>query len=388
MKFWAKAAGILTVMALVCLTACVQAFAGEPIPTKAKQVFMIEAETGTILLNKKADELVQSASLMKLMTAEYVFHLLKSGSLKLETEFPVSEHAWRTGGALSRTSTMFAALKSRIRVEDLLKGAIVQQANDACIILAEGISGSDSAFTEKLNARARDIGLKRSTFANASGLPDEGNRMTMRELVMLSRQLHDNYPEYFPYFAIRDFEWNKIRQRNRFPLFASVEGSDGFATGYSEDAGYGMVATVERNGVRLYLAMSGLASPKEREDEARNILEWGLSAFEKRQIFAAGEVIGDVPVYGGADSRVSVAAKAPVSIFQDKRLPDRVTARIAYDWPFKAPVEKGAQVGALRLYNGEEVLQEVPVYAQNEVRSGSLTGRALDAVWELLFFWM
>ncbi len=262
MKSWAKAAGILTAMALFCLTACAQAFAGEPIPTKAKQVFMIEAETGTILLNKKADELVQSASLMKLMTAEYVFHLLKSGSLKLDTEFPVSEHAWRTGGALSRTSTMFAALKSRIRVEDLLKGAIVQQANDACIILAEGISGSDAAFTEKLNARAKEIGLKRSTFANASGLPDDGNRMTMRELVMLSRQLHDNYPDYFPYFAIRDFEWNKIRQRNRFPLFASVEGSDGFATGYSEDAGYGMVATVERNGVRLYLAHERACEPE------------------------------------------------------------------------------------------------------------------------------
>jgi D-alanyl-D-alanine carboxypeptidase (penicillin-binding protein 5/6) len=388
MKTLARAAYILTTVVGLWLSGLSLALAGEPLATKAKQVFMIEAETGTILLNKNADQLVQSASLMKLMTAEYVFHLLKTDALKSDTEFPVSEYAWRTGGALSRTSTMFAALKSRIRVEDLLKGMIVQQANDACIILAEGISGSDAAFTEKLNARAREIGLKKSTFANSSGLPDDGNKMTMRELVLLSRDLHDNYPEYFSFFAIRDFEWNKIRQRNRYPLFASVEGSDGFATGYSDDAGYGIVATVERNGVRLYLAMSGLASPKEREDEAKAILEWGLSAFEKRQIFAAGEVIGDVPVYGGADSRVPVAAQTPVSIFQDKRLPDRVTARIAYDWPFKAPVEKGAKVGALRLYNGEEVLQEVPVYAQNDVRGGSLTGRALDAVWELLFFWL
>ncbi len=388
MKNRAKAATLLTFVVGLLWCGLCAALAGEPIATKAKQAFMIEAETGTILLNKKADEPVQSASLMKLMTAEYVFHLLKTNELTLDREFPVSEYAWRTGGALSRTSTMFAALKSRIRVEDLLKGMIVQQANDACIILAEGISGSDAAFTEKLNARAKDIGLKKSTFANSSGLPDERNRMTMRDLVILSRDLHDNYPDYFPYFAIRDFEWNKIKQRNRFPLFASVEGSDGFATGYSEEDGYGIVATVERNGVRLYLAMSGLSSPKEREDEARNVLEWGLSAFEKRQIFAAGEVIGDVPVYGGADSHVAVAAKTPVSIFQDKRLPDRLTARIAYDWPFRAPVEKGAKVGALRLYNGEEVLQEVPVYAQNDVRGGSLTARALDAVWELLFFWL
>ena len=388
MKTWMRATYFVAAIFGLVLVGLSHAWAGEPFATKAKQAFMIEAETGTILLSKNPDELVQSASLMKLMTAEYVFHLLKTGSTTLDTEFPVSEYAWRTGGALSRTSTMFAALKSRIRVEDLLKGVIVQQANDGCIILAEGLSGSDAAFTEKLNARAREIGLKKSTFANSSGLPDPGNRMTMRQLVMLSRDLHDNYPDYFPYFAIRDFEWNKIRQRNRYPLFASVEGSDGLATGYSEDAGYGIVASVERNGVRLYLAMSGLASPKEREDEARNILEWGMSSFEKRQIFAAGEAIGDVPVYGGTDSRVSVAAKTPVSIFQDKRSPDRVTARIAYDWPFRAPVEKGARVGALRLYNGDEVLQEVPVYALNDVGGGTLTSRALDAVWELLFFWL
>jgi serine-type D-Ala-D-Ala carboxypeptidase (penicillin-binding protein 5/6) len=388
MRVPARAAFILFGFVALFLGMAQQASCGEPIATKAKQIFMIEAQTGTILLNKNADDLVSSASLMKLMTAEYVFHLLKTGAITLDTEYPVSEHAWRTGGALSRTSTMFAALKSRIRVEDLLKGVIVQQANDGCIILAEGIDGSDAAFTEKLNARAREIGLKKSTFANSSGLPDVRNRMTMRELVKLTRDLHDNYPDYFPYFNMRDFEWNKIRQRNRYPLFSSVEGSDGMATGYSEDSGYSIVSTVERNGVRLYLAMSGIASPKEREDEARNILEWGLSAFEKRQIFAAGEVIGDVPVYGGGESRVAVAANDPVSIFQDKRDPDRITAKIAYDWPFKAPVEKGARVGALRLYKGEEVLQEVPVYAQSDIRGGTLTDRALDAAWELLFFWL
>ncbi len=349
---------------------------------------MIEAETGTILLNKKADEPVQSASLMKLMTAEYVFHLLKTNELTLDREFPVSEYAWRTGGALSRTVHHVRALKSRIRVEDLLKGMIVQQANDACIILAEGISGSDAAFTEKLNARAKDIGLKKSTFANSSGLPDERNRMTMRDLVILSRDLHDNYPDYFPYFAIRDFEWNKIKQRNRFPAFCQRRRQRWFRDRLFRR---GRLRDRCHRRAQRRTALSGhdgLSSPKEREDEARNVLEWGLSAFEKRQIFAAGEVIGDVPVYGGADSHVAVAAKTPVSIFQDKRLPDRLTARIAYDWPFRAPVEKGAKVGALRLYNGEEVLQEVPVYAQNDVRGGSLTARALDAVWELLFFWL
>lgn len=372
----------------LCLSWTQQASAGEPIATKAKQVFMIEAQTGTILLSKNADQLVSSASLMKLMTVEYVFHLLKTGVITLDTEYPVSEYAWRTGGAPSRTSTMFAALKSHIRVEDLLKGVIVQQANDGCIILAEGIAGSDAAFAEKLNARAREIGLVKSTFANSSGLPDPGNKMTMRELVKLTRYIHDNYPDYFTYFGIRDFEWNKIRQNNRYPLFSSVDGSDGMATAYSEDAGYSIVSTVERNGVRLYLAMSGLASPKEREEEARNILEWGLTAFETRQIFAVGETIGDVPVYGGDASYIGVAARKPVAIFQDKRDPDRISAKIAYDWPFKAPVEKGQKVGTLRLYKGEEVLQEVPVFALGDVHGGTLASRALDAAFELLFFWM
>lgn len=388
MKVLAKAILLLAAVCALFLARLTPVLAGEPYATKAKQAFMIEASTGTILLNKNADELVGSASLMKLMTAEYVFHLLKTGELTLDTEFPVSEYAWRTGGALSRTATMFAALKSHIRVEDLLKGVIVQQANDGCIILAEGIAGSDGAFTEKMSARAREIGLKKSTFGNSSGLPDAANKMTVREMVTLAREIHDTYPDYFPYYAMREFEWNKIKQRNRYPLFSSVEGSDGFATGYDEASGYGIIATVERNGVRLYLAMSGLSSPKEREDEARNILEWGLSSFEKRQIFSAGETIGDVPVYGGTSGRVPVAAKAPVAIFQDKRDPDHITAKIAYDWPVRAPIEKGARAGTLKLYNGDEELQSVPVFAQEDVHGGTLTDRALDAAVELLFFWL
>ena len=362
--------------------------AGEPYPAKAKSIFMIEATTGTVLMNKNADTPVTSASISKLMTTEYVFSLLKKGDVSLDTIYPVSEYAWRTGGALSRTSTMFAALKSKIRVEDLLKGLIVQQANDACIILAEGLAGSDKAFTEKLNARAREIGLTKSSFGNSSGLPNPDNKMTMREAVTLARLIHDNYPEYFPYFAVRDFEWNKIKQRNRFPLLGTVEGADGFATGFAEDSGYSIVATVERNGVRLYLAMSGLATPKEREEEARNILEWGLANFQKRQIFAAGETIAEVSVYGGDAPRLAVGSQQPVAIFEDKRDPDRLTAKVAYQWPLPAPIEKGAKVGSLRLYNGEEVLQEVPVYALDGIGGGTLSHRALDAVFALLFFWM
>lgn len=356
--------------------------------TKAKQAFMIEAGTGTVLIDKNSDAEVSPASLVKLMTAEYVFHQLSAGALSLDTEFPVSENAWRTGGAPSRTSTMFAALKSKIRVEDLLKGITVQQANDACIILAEGMAGSDTVFAGKLNERAHELGLTKSFFANSSGLPDPKNKMSVRDMVTLARGIHDNYPQYFPYYAINEFEWNKINQRNRNPLFGMVEGADGMATGYAEDSGYMIVATAERNGVRLYLAMSGLADAKEREEEARDVLEWGLTSFKRRQIFAAGETIGDVSVYGGAERHVPVVAGGPVAVFEATREPERVNGRITYHWPLKAPLKKGQPVGTLELYKGDMELQQVSVLAARDVDGGSLWSRALDAVVELLFFWL
>jgi serine-type D-Ala-D-Ala carboxypeptidase (penicillin-binding protein 5/6) len=383
---WRSIFAFLTVATLAVMVVPCKSFAIS-FETKAKQVFLIEGSTGTVLLSKNPDQLIAAASLTKLMTADYVFYLLKEHQLTLDTEYKVSENAWRTGGALSHTSTMFAALKSSIRVEDLLKGVIVHFANDACIILAEGLDGSEEAFARKMMVHAHEIGLEKSVFVNSNGLPDPRNKTTMREMVRLTRDIHDNYPDYFPYYAIGDFEWNRIKQRNRNPLLGKVEGLDGMVAGYSEEDGYSIVATVQRGGVRLYLAMSGLSSPKEREDEARNILEWGLSSFARREVFSAGDIIGDVSVYGGADRHVPVAANGPVAIFEDKRDPERISARIAYDWPLNAPVEKGAKVGYLKLYKGDEELQSVPVFAQKAVPGGTLSQRALDAVIELLFFW-
>lgn len=355
--------------------------------TKAKQAYMIEARTGTVLFAKGENEPVSPASLAKILVADTVAGALENREVTLDTPLKVSEHAWRTGGAPSGTATMFAALKSEIRIEDLLKGVMILSANDACIILGEGLSGSEEKFAERMTSRARDLGLKVTTLKNASGLPDPGNRTTMKELVLLSRHLQRTYPEIYKTYAAADFEWNKIRQRNRNPLATQGLGIDGLASGFTEGQGYSIAVSMERDGKRLFLALGGLATDKERQEEAKRVLEWGLSNFDYRKIFAANEPVGEVSVYGGVHSSVEVAAREDVDVFVPATTPERITGHITYRWPIYAPVEPGKEVGRLSLYAGPKLLREVPLYTKGAVEEGGLTDRAIDAVKELLLFW-
>lgn len=367
------------------------ATAAETVPsgfeTKAKQAYMIEARTGTVLLAKSENDPVSPASLAKILVADTVAGALENKEVTLETPFKVTEHAWRTGGAPSGTATMFAALKSEIRIDDLLKGVMVLSANDACIILGEGLSGSEEKFADRMTNRARDLGLKVTTLKNASGLPDPGNRTTMKELVLLSRHLQQTYPDIYKTYAIADFEWNKIRQRNRNPLATQGLGIDGLASGFTEGQGYSIAASIERDGKRLFLALGGLATDKERQEETKRVLEWGLSNFDYRKIFAANEPVGEVSVYGGVRSSVEVAAREDVDVFVPATTPERITGHITYRWPIYAPVEPGKEIGRLSLYAGPKLLREVPLYTKGTVEEGGLTDRALDAVKELLLFW-
>ncbi|MCM2474715.1 D-alanyl-D-alanine carboxypeptidase [Rhizobium sp. CG5] len=356
--------------------------------SRAGQALLIEADTGTVLYAKNEAQPIASASLAKLMTMELVFAALKAGELSADTEFPVSEHAWRTGGAPSRTATMFAALKSRIRVEDLVKGVTVQMANDACIILAEGMEGSEEKFAERMNARAKALGLKETVFANATGLPNPLNKTSARDMALLARHIVSSYPDPYRLYALSEFEWNKILQRNRNPLLAMDIGADGLLTGYAEESGYAIVASATRDGVRLFLVMSGLASDKERTEEAARVLNWGLTSFERKRVFEAGEVIGAASVYGGAASSIDLIAKAPVEIFVPIANPERLSARIVYRWPLSAPVAAGDQAGVLRIFSGERLLREVPLQTAAAVEPGSLRRKATDALLELLFFWL
>jgi D-alanyl-D-alanine carboxypeptidase (penicillin-binding protein 5/6) len=356
--------------------------------TKAAQAFMIDAETGTVLFSKDADRPIQPASLAKLMTMEVVFNAIKSGRVTLDDTFVVSENAWRTGGAPSGTSTMFAKLNSTIRLEDLIQGVTVQAANDGCIIIAEGFAGSEANFAAEMTERARQIGLEKSTFINATGLPADGQQTTVRELALLALHIWREYPDLYRYYGQKDFTWNKITQRNRNPLLAMDIGADGLAIGRSEASGFGIVGSVSHGGTRVIAAMSGLASDRERAEEARKLLDWGLRSFQKTEIFAKDEVVGEAQVFGGAKSSLALKAKGPVEVFLPIANRDKLTAKIVYDGPVAAPVEEGQPVGALRVWIGDTLSQETPLFAAESVGVGSLPQRALDAAKELAVGWL
>jgi D-alanyl-D-alanine carboxypeptidase (penicillin-binding protein 5/6) len=313
-----------------------------------------------------------------------VFHELKAGRINLTDEYTVSENAWRKGGAPSHGSTMFAAIHSKVPVDDLLRGMIIQSGNDACIVLAEGISGNEEEFAEKLTQRAREIGLAKSVFTNSNGLPDPGTHVTTRELGMLARRIILDYPELYKIFGQADFTWNKIRQPNRNPLLGAVSGADGLKTGFTKEAGYGLVGSALQDGLRLIVVVNGEKSAKERADEAKKLLEWGFRSFEQRNLFAEGQIIGSAKVYGGASGSVPLQAPGLVKMMVPKSGGEKLVARIAYKGPVPAPITQGQPIGLLKVWRDDKLVLQVPLKAAESVGKGNMPGRAIDAVTELV----
>jgi D-alanyl-D-alanine carboxypeptidase (penicillin-binding protein 5/6) len=380
--------GVFLAFAAACLTAVAATAQEELFETKAKQAFMIDADTGTVLFSKDPDKLIAPASLAKLMTAEVIFAALKTGRYTMDDTFAVSEHAWRTGGAPSGTSTMFAELKSLIRLQDLIQGIVVQSANDGCIIVAEGMAGSEENFAVQMTERARAIGLEKSVFKNPTGLPAEGQFVTLRELVTLGIHIWKEYPELYKYYAQPDFTWNKIRQRNRNPLLGMGIGADGMQIGFTDGEGYAILGSANRDGRRVFAALAGLSTDRERAEEARKMIDWGMKSFNKKLLFADGEVVGEASVYGGEKGGVALKAKGSINILIPISNRDKVIARIVYDGPVIAPVEEGMPVGALKVWIGDMLSQETPLYTAESVGLGALHQRAFDAIGELLIGWM
>jgi serine-type D-Ala-D-Ala carboxypeptidase (penicillin-binding protein 5/6) len=350
----------------------------------APTAILIEASSGSVLFEKNADELRAPSSMMKLMTAEVVFHAIQQGDIKLTDEYHVSENAWRRGGAPAGGSTMFAAIHSKISVDDLLHGAVIQSGNDSCIALAEGIAGSELAFAEMMTKRARELGMPRSTFANSNGLPDPGNKMTVRELAKLARHIIQTYPEFYKLFGEKEFTWNKIRQQNRNPLLNSLEGADGLKTGYTKEGGYGMVGSAVQNGMRLIVVVNGLEDPEDRASEAKKMLEWGFRNFEARTLFAAQQPVGYAKVFGGESRSVKLVSPEPIKVMVQKNGTDKLIARVVYNGPVRAPIEQGQPVGVVRVWRGANIATEAPVYAAEPVGTGSTMRRAIDGVSELV----
>jgi D-alanyl-D-alanine carboxypeptidase (penicillin-binding protein 5/6) len=350
---------VLALTAAVLIGSAPLAFATPPSIT-APHALLIEAETGSILYEKQADDLVAPASLAKLMTVNVVFDQLQLGNISLEDEYNVSVNAWRKGGAPSHGSTMFAALHSKVKVEDLLK------------------------FVRMMNDRAREIGLTRSYFTNSYGVADPKMRVTPREMAFLARHIVLNYPDYYKWFGEREFTWNKIRQQSRNPLLGTMEGADGMKTGFTNEAGYNLVGSVVQNGVRLIVVITGAKTAKDRADEAKKLLDYGFRNFDARLLFADGQNVAEAKVYGGERSRVSVAAKGAVKLMVPRGVSDKIVAKMVYTGPVRAPVREGQAIGNLQVWRGDAKVLEVPVQASENVAAGSIAQRTIDAASELV----
>ncbi len=344
------------------------------IDTIAKQAILVDITSNTVLFDKNADQRMAPSSMSKIMTMYMVFDAIKEGRLSLDSTLPVSERAWRMQG-----SKMFVELHNNIKVDDLIKGVIVQSGNDACIVFAEGLAGSEPAFAERMNRRAKELGLKDSNLTNSTGWPDPNHYMTARDLAILAERLIHDFPEYYHYYAIREFKYHGINQGNRNPLLYRGMGADGMKTGHTEAGGYGLTASAEREGRRLILVVNGLPSMQSRADESARLIEWGFREFATYSLFRGGETIEQVPVWLGAQDTV------PVTVPEDLKVTiaraDRAGMKVSLvsDAPIAAPVKRGDVVGKLVISAPGFPGKEVPVQAAQDVDKLGFVGRALAA---------
>jgi D-alanyl-D-alanine carboxypeptidase (penicillin-binding protein 5/6) len=378
-------------IALLLWLPAVQSSAQTSFTTTADYAILVDYDSGAVLFEKQADELMRPASMSKLMTLAVVFGKLRSGEIKLDTEFPVSEHAWRTGGGPSGTSAMFTPLNTSVPVGEMLQGITVQSGNDASIVLAEGLAGTEEAFAVMMTNEARRLGLKKSTFGNATGLPHPDQFMTARELADLAAHLIREYPEYYPLFAQREYKYRRHNFINRNPLIYGNIGADGLKTGYTSEAGYGITASAVRDGRRLILVMNGFKKESDRREEATRLFNWGFANFRTYTVFKQGETVGDARVWGAEKRYVMLKAKEDIKILLPITARDRerrINAEIAYLGPLKPPLKTGDQVGELRITSEAGTSNTAPLLAAEDVGAGGTVAKGLDSLLFLAFGWI
>ena len=350
------------------------------IETPARQAILVDAATGTVLMEKAAEVPMPPASMSKLMTIFMAFEKLKSGALNLDDKLLVSEKAWRMGG-----SKMFVMVNTRVSVADLLRGIIVQSGNDACIVIAEAISGSEEAFAEDMTRRAREIGLTDSTFRNATGWPDEGHEMSARDIAAIAGRIIREFPQYYGMFAEKNFTYNGIRQGNRNPLLYKNFGADGLKTGHTEVSGYGLVASAERKGRRLIMVINGLGSVRARSSEAARLLDWGFRETHTYKLFQKGDVVARADVWLGTEPNVPLVIERDLNLTLPRKLRRKMVARVIYKGPIPAPLLPGTPVARLVISVPERDPIEVPLVAGAAVKRLGMIGRLGAAVNYLLW---
>ncbi|MEK9685110.1 MAG: D-alanyl-D-alanine carboxypeptidase family protein [Rhodospirillaceae bacterium] len=348
--------------------------------TKAPHAFLIDVDTDTVLFEKQSDIPMPPASMSKLMTVYMVLEKLKAGKLSLNDRFVVSEKAWRKGG-----SKMFVRVNKRVSVRELLKGIIIQSGNDACIVIAEGLAGSEDIFSDEMTKKAKEIGLKNSVFLNSTGWPADGHFMSARDLALLAKKIISDFPEYYPMFAEKTFTFSKIKQGNRNPLLYRNIGADGLKTGHTEASGYGLVASTIRKGRRLILVVNGLASARERASESARLLDWGYRETKTYKLFEKESIVSNADVWLGDEPVVPLVIDNEVAITMSRSARKAMKAKIIFNNPVAAPIKKGDNLGHVIITGvGPEDLK-IPVSAGRTVNRLGYIGRITSAAKYLLF---
>jgi D-alanyl-D-alanine carboxypeptidase (penicillin-binding protein 5/6) len=352
-----------------------------PFETTAPHAILVDAKSGTVFFEKRADELVQPASMSKLMTMVMVFEALKAGTVTEDTEFKISVNAWKRGGTASGGSTMFADVNTNVKLIDLMHGAMIQSANDACIAIAEGLAGSEEEFAARMTKRAKELGLENAVFRNTTGLPKPENRASVRDLTILARYIVSEFPEYYKIYGKPEFTWNNITQKNRNPLLLDYPGADGIKTGYIREAGYGLVGSAVRDGRRLILVVAGLPSITERKEEAQKLLDWGFRQFKTVDVYAAGDVVSKARVWGGRSRWVDLVIKQDLRLALSAKEQESVEVKLSYAGPLIAPVKAGTPIGTVRFLIDGKAIADVKVETANDVAAvDSIWSRAMDSL--------
>ncbi|MGI9487657.1 MAG: D-alanyl-D-alanine carboxypeptidase family protein [Geminicoccaceae bacterium] len=372
---------LLLVLSLVfCIVDATSSKAEDVFETNAKAAFLLDLETDQVLFEKNADRQIPPASMSKLMTAYMVLEQLKDGRLKMDDTLPISEKAWKKGG-----SKMFVEVGKRARIDDLLRGIIILSGNDACIVVAEGLAGSEANFARDMTLKGQEIGLANSMFKNASGWPDPGHLMTARDLATLARRLIEDFPEFYEMFSERDFEYSGIRQPNRNLLLGRVPGADGLKTGHTEEAGYGLVASAIRDDRRLISVAVGLDSAAARALENERLLEYGFRRFRNYALMTRGQAIEHASVWLGREPTVPLVIDQDVKISMSQQARRALKVKLSYETPVPAPITAGDQLANIRIEAPGVAVQEVPVFAGESVDKADFVGRVTGALEYLIF---